>query len=312
MRTSMLLGLSLVATLVSACASNDTSSLASVPPTRDSTVHGWISPDARKAKLLYAGAGDFDIDIFSVPKYLLVGQITDGIDVPSGIATDSNGNLYVANSYSDTVTVYPLRESTPSLTLTVPGNPNGVAVAANGYVVVGDYSGAVDVYPPGRTSPSSRLTNPNIGHVYVVAVDAENDVYAGGSDSTTNYSGTPVVVKYAKMRGSGTVVGLKNLPTRISGMLVDEHGNIVVSGCGGHSILQDICIYPPGKKSPSSKLSVEDAFGVAFDEKENLIYVAQYSYRFVRVLDYPSGSLVAIIPLANLATGVALIPAPKP
>jgi hypothetical protein len=311
MRTSLLLGLSLVATLVSACASSDTLSVASVAPARASTLHGWISPDARKAKLLYVGAGDFDIDIFSVPKYLLVGQIADGIDVPTGIATDSNGNLYVANGYSDTVTVYPLGESTPSLTLNVPDGPNGVAVAANGYVVVGDYSGAVDVYPPGRTLPSLRLTNPNIGHVYVVAVDAANDVYAGGCDSTTNYACPPVIVKYAKMRGPGSIVRLKDLPRGVSGILVDEHGNIVASGCGGYSVLQAICIYPPGKKSPSSKLSVRDATSIAFDEKENLIYVAQGKFGYVRVLGYPSGALVAIVPVRS-GLGVALIPAPKP
>jgi DNA-binding beta-propeller fold protein YncE len=79
------------------------------------------------------------------------------------------------------------------------------------------------------------------------------------------------------------------------------------AGGGSH-----ICIYPPGKKSPSSKLSVKDAGSIAFNEKENLIYVAQYKYGFVRVLDYPSGSLVAIIPVRNFPIGVALIPAFDP
>lgn len=113
-----------------------------------------ITPDARKAKLLYVGMGGFDfggnIEIFSVPKYLLVGQITDGIDGPEGIATDSRGNLSVANLYSGTVTVYPLGKSTRSLTLKVPTYPNDVAVEKNGYVLVGDQDGAVDVYPPGK------------------------------------------------------------------------------------------------------------------------------------------------------------------
>lgn len=55
------------------------------------------------------------------------------------------------------------------------------------------------------------------------------------------------------------------------------------------------------------------AEGIAFDQKENLIYLAQGG--FVRVLDYPSGSLVAVIPVdrdSKQPTGVALIPAPQP
>lgn len=92
-----------------------------------------MSPDSKIAKrLLYVsvninGSQHF-VNVFSVHddarKESLVGRITDGIDQPEGLAVDTNGNLYVANLDSNTVTVYAPRKTKPSLTLNVPDPPS--------------------------------------------------------------------------------------------------------------------------------------------------------------------------------------------
>jgi hypothetical protein len=171
------------------------SAVASARTAHISAPRGWMSPDRKKAKtLLYASGvittGLGFVDVFSVPKYSLVGQITDGINWPEGLAVDKNGDLYVTNLFSNTVTIYQPGGTSPSLTLTVPNEPADVAVGSNGYVYVAEgYADGIDVYPPGATSPSRRLTNPDLDYgVGGVAVSSSNDVYADGSAS---FSGPP-------------------------------------------------------------------------------------------------------------------------
>jgi hypothetical protein len=133
-----------------------------------STPRSWIAPDIKKKKkLLYVSDAGVEwhekhgrIDIFSVPGYSMVGQITKGVDGPDGLTVDKKGNLYVGNGFNRTITVYKPGSTGPSLTLTQSYSPRDVAVASNGYVYVSDAYGGVDVYPPGATSPSSRLSNP--------------------------------------------------------------------------------------------------------------------------------------------------------
>jgi serine/threonine-protein kinase len=167
-----------------------------------------MSPATSQANLLYASdAHQNVVDVFSVPGYSMVGQITDGINQPEGLATDSNGNLYVANLTGDTITVYRPGTTSPSLTLTESDGPLDVAIATNGYVYAGDDGGGIDVYPPGATSPSTRLTNSVFSRVAGVRVDTSNNVYAAGDIGAT----TGVVIEFVNGSGSGMNLGLSGL-----------------------------------------------------------------------------------------------------
>jgi hypothetical protein len=319
MRITSLLGLTLTATFVAACSSSNALTASNPAPLNPmqgaadrhgigangvaahrSTIPGWITPNKKKKKLLYVSdEGDGRIDIFSVPSYSLVGMITTGISQPEGIATDLKGKLYVSNLAGNTVTVYKQGQTSPSLTLTESNGPDDVAVAKNGYVLAGDVGGGVDVYPPGATSPSARLTNSALNYgVYGVGVDSHNNVYAATSTA---------VVEFANMSGGGTNLGLTGLVSA-SGVLVDNHGNLVVSDFGGGLI----DIYPPGATSPSSTISISEPDRSAINKTENDLYVPQGANYDAAVLSYPSGSTVTTISIGNFTSGTALAPAPKP
>ena len=183
--------------------------------------------------------------------------------------------------YANTVTVYKHGQITPSLTLTEPEKygPDDVAIAKNGRVLVGDTSGGVEVYPPGATSPSARLTNPALVWVLGVTVDASNNVYAAAASFTK----PGVVIKFAKMTGSGTNLGLQGLK-KPGEVLLDMHGDLVVSDIDENLI----DIYPPGQTSPSSTILVNEPDRFAFNTEKDQIYVPQGGDALVSVFTYPA------------------------
>jgi hypothetical protein len=268
--------------------------------------HGWMAPSKSAARLYVSDEGDNVVDVFSVPGYSLVGQISDGVDQPEGLATDKNGYLYVSNLAGFTVTRYAPNSTTPSLTLTEPDGPDGVAVTTNGYVLAGDVDGGVDVYSPGATSPSRRLTNSAISdEVLGVGADTHGDAYAAGNVSASGYH--PAIVEFQKLKGAGANLDLSDLSAP-TGVLIDKNSNVVVSDYGGDEVL----IYPAGSTSPSSTISVKTPDRSAVDKAENLIYVPQGIYDDVDVPDYPSGTRVTTVPVGGFTTGAALAPAPRP
>ncbi|HLI95654.1 MAG TPA: hypothetical protein VKT72_06155 [Candidatus Baltobacteraceae bacterium] len=267
-------------------------------------IRGRISPAESESQLLYASNKvNSVIDIYSVPGYNKVGQISNGIEEPEGIATDAQGNLYVANVDGDNVTIYKPNQTSPSRTLIDSHEPDDVAVAANGYVLAADIAGGVDVYPPGETSPSARLTNRGIITVRGVAVDSNNNVYAAG----TNASSQGVVIEYAGMSGGGTNLGLQDLESPL-GILIDKNNDVVVSDVSADKIFT----YTPGKTSPSSEISVPGPHRSAFNATENLIYVPQGAGGDVEVIDYPGGGRVTSFSIGAFASGTASSAAATP
>jgi hypothetical protein len=224
-----------------------------------------------------------------------IGKITDGIDEPEGVATDKDGNLYVANLGGKTVTVYPQGSTSPSLTLAESDGPDDVAVGSNGYVYASDVHGGIDVYAPGGTSPIRRLTNSALGRKATgVGVDASNNVFAAGSGAA--------VVEFANGSGSGTNLGLRGLKNP-DGVIIDKNDNLIVTD---HRV--GFLIYPPGETVPSRtiKLGVHPTHSW-LNRAEDLLYVP-ITDEYVYVFDWPSFKYVTQYTAGGTTLGVASTP----
>ncbi|HZV76271.1 MAG TPA: hypothetical protein VFF63_00775 [Candidatus Babeliales bacterium] len=266
-----------------------------------------MKPDKAAAQVLYVSdASANTVYEFSLPSNSPIGEITDGISSPEGLATDSHGNLYVSNLTADTVTVYAPGATSPSLTLSEPDGPDGVAVTKNGDVVAGDNDGGVDVYAPGKTSPSRRLKNSGINTVFGVGVDAHDNAYAVGL-LISGSNGTPAAIEFENLKGKGTNLGLEDL-TRPQGVLLDANSNIVISDDG------EVLVYAPGLKTPSTAFGAPQCGPSALNKSENLIYVSQGGNTDqVGVYDYPSGTFVTQLAFgSDYIGGTAVSPAAKP
>ncbi|MGB8909832.1 MAG: hypothetical protein WCC84_13900 [Candidatus Cybelea sp.] len=85
--------------------------------------------------------------------------ITSGVAEPNGIATDTSGNLYVTNEFSNALTIYTPGSRTPIETITIGMNvPFDVAVDSTGDIFVANnpsgQSPYINEYLNGQTSPT--------------------------------------------------------------------------------------------------------------------------------------------------------------
>jgi hypothetical protein len=272
-------------------------------------LRGWMSPGIKNTdRLLYVTANISGtlhvVNVYWVHDHARrvsrVGQITDGVDKPEGLAVDTQRELYVANLDSNTVTVYGRGKTKPLRTLNVPYPPLDVAVGSDGSVYVGDEDGGVDVFPPGGTSSTQRLTNSSLTRVAGVAVSASNDVYAAGESGYSSYQ--PAVVEFAKAMGSGKNLNLKGLSGRLAGVIVTDKDAIVTDFDTGQ-----ILTYQLGKTTASSTMNVGySPVRPALSNAEHKIYVPSTYSGNTGAYDYPSGTHVNTI--QNGDTGAAFSP----
>lgn len=118
-----------------------------------------------------------------------------GLNGAFGATTDRFGNIYVANSFSGSISIFP-----PGATGCVRGNriiggphtglasPLGVAIDNEGRIYATSMATSVNVYAAGATGdvgPVSRIAGPHtmLSEPDSVALDAEGDVYVTNLDS---------------------------------------------------------------------------------------------------------------------------------
>jgi formylglycine-generating enzyme required for sulfatase activity len=132
---------------------------------------------------------------------------------PYGVAVDSAGNVYVADTYSSTI-----RKVTPGGVVTTPAGLAGSTGSADG------------------TGSAARFNGPQ-----GVAVDSAGNVYVADTDNNTIRKVTPggVVTTLAGLAGSsGSTDGTGSLARfgQPFGVAVDSVGNVYVADSGNHTI----------------------------------------------------------------------------
>lgn len=136
----------------------------------------WMAPDAKKsANLLYvADEATNDVYVYSYPRGSLKGTLT-GFNAPSGMCSNSAGDVFILNGNGSTIDVYAHGGTTPLRTLAVPGYPelNCSVDPRTGNLALGALDGScgdcVVVYAnaqgtPTTYSPSGQVGIPGCGY----------------------------------------------------------------------------------------------------------------------------------------------------
>jgi streptogramin lyase len=115
---------------------------------------------------------------------------------PSGVAVDSQGNIYVANSATNQILVYDVNRVQQSNKTISAGlaHPSGLAFDSNGNLWVANYgqtgydSSVTEYNPKGQQVTGATITA-NLQFTLGIAVDSMNNVWASNNYSTvTQYS----------------------------------------------------------------------------------------------------------------------------
>ena len=98
--------------------------------TRPEAGRSWMSPIAKRAPLLYVSVWDTGVVyVYSYPKAKLLGKLVGILDTPSGMCSDSKGNVWITNFHGEGLTEYAHGGTKPIATLSDPGtDPNGCSV----------------------------------------------------------------------------------------------------------------------------------------------------------------------------------------
>ncbi len=257
-----------------------------------------------------------------------------GMQSPSGIALDSQGNIYVGDSAAFSVFVYPpLGKSTGLLnespTAAISGSntglisPAGIALDSSRNIYVADNGAAsVFVYPPLGSgtgplndAPTATISGADTGleSPYGIAVDASGNIYVTDSGATSVFvypplgSSTGPLDEVPNATISGSDTGL----LYPQGIALNSSGNIYV----GDWYAASVFVYPGGSNgnvAPSSATisttmttALGSPEGVALDSSGN-IYAADCPACYgesgsASVMVYPAGSNGNAAPSATIS-----------
>jgi hypothetical protein len=260
--------------------------VASTPLPGGAVSHGAsrrLPRNALSGPLLYVGDNANDsVDIFPLtgPNQKPVGSISNGMRGPWGLSLDSNRSLYVANSLNGTVTVYPYRSSTPSMTYSGVEAPLYALADSAGHVYVsGEGSFRVNIveYKAGTNVPILRR---RLGReVDGMAEDAHGNLYVAYRSSRHYGSIAEFGPGLTSRRHLGMTID------QPQGLLVDSTGNIVVV----ESANDNIKVFPPGATTPSVTLNIPgigNLAQLAMQSSETTLWVSSEE-GYVYSMPYP-------------------------
>jgi streptogramin lyase len=255
---------------------------------------------------------------------------------PFGVAVDSAGNVYVADTFNPMI-----RKVTPvGVVTTLAGNashpgtndgtgsaarfdwPIGVTVGTNGNVYVADSGNNTirQVTPAGVVTTLAGLAVGSIGSTdgtgnaarfnfpNGVAVDTNRNVYVADSSDFTIRKVTPagVVTTLAGLAGNAGSANGTGSAARFNyplGVAVDTNGNVYVADWGNNSIRK---VTPVGANWVVTTLAAgfNGPYGVAVDSAGN-VYVADSGNNTIRKVT-PAGVVTTLAAGFNFPAGVAV------
>jgi sugar lactone lactonase YvrE len=310
MRTTVVLSL----LLVTGCTSGSLGTGVPSSSTGTSSSNSWAllaqtNGFARPAHqvLLYAGGPNTnEVDVYSAYKDNPAPRdhITTGLDIPTGMALDNTGNLYVANNAGQsvpgksvywTVTVYGHGHNRLIRTYTDGvASPVDVTIGPDNTVFIANFSNGVTVYPSGSVHPVLTLRGPSGYSSLGVATESKGAVFVSWLQP---YGGGGRIYKYRPGKAHGRDLGIA-FDGEPHGLAVDDRGNLIVAVSKAPNPGSDVEIFGSGKTKPKQRITGPfQPFMVALDHPNSTLFVADYGSGNndggVFVYDYPSGKLLA-------------------
>jgi hypothetical protein len=153
----------------------------------------FVAPNATGlAAVAVSDAGEDTVDVYN-SALTLIATLT-GFSEPQGLASDTAGDIFIADTVNSRIVVYENDYATVKETLNDPGQyPAGVAVQeTSGLVGVTNIistsggPGSVSIYAKFSPNPCVTVSNPNFARVYFDAFDAVGNLYVDGQDANGN------------------------------------------------------------------------------------------------------------------------------
>ncbi|MGB6677392.1 MAG: hypothetical protein WBE44_11925 [Terriglobales bacterium] len=288
-------------------------------------VHQFVDVKGIKeatTKIFVSDAANNVVDIYNTAGKQLA-QLT-GFSEPQGLATDSKGNLYVADTANSRIQVYaPPYTKTPKSYADSGQYPAGVSVTIVGkvtYVGVTNIistsggPGSVTIYKNGKAG--AAISNSNFGRVYFDSFDASGNLYIDGENS----SGAVVVGEIAKATTTGkkiAVLKTKNSIEFPGGIEVTTKGLIAIDDQDAATVYSYKAPVKGSLGNPAHTTPVtgsSDAVTFAFTSTNADLWTADAGNEDSAEFAYPKGgSALHSIPVTGgEPIGVAIVPAEVP
>ncbi len=237
-----------------------------------------------------------------------IATIKNGIHGPAGLTVDPGGDLYVANTTSNTVTEYRRTGSAPIATYSqgVLG-PVAVAIDDAGTLYAANFDSfaqSVVEFAKGSTSPATTISAPCGCYPIGLTVDSQGDLFV----AYDNFFEQTVIYEYAQGSTYPVAVNLQLGTTRweTAGLLFDKHANLLV----GNATLPGIQVFPPGDKNPRRVFGKRGSPRfLQFDQSESSLFVTDTARGVVEEYRYPKVKLADVISIGLKSVyGVAVSP----
>jgi hypothetical protein len=256
----------------------------------------------KESRLIYSSSfGASSVDFYlkgTGPNNPVAGTLSGSFDNPLGMATDKNGDLYVANSGDENVLVYAAGSTSPTATLDDPSKfPADVAIGSDGTVYVANgfgpigASGNVAIYAPGSTSPTGTLSDAHFTHVSGVALDKHGNLFVSCNAGQVN-SGTVIEFKAGSTKGIATRI----LLGFAGGVGFDRNGHLLAID----EEVPSLNVYNPGDRKPLEQLTLPGTSEYfSFSADSRLLYVADFGLGEIDVFRYRPSALTLVNKITN-------------
>ena len=160
-----------------------------------------------------------------VPVSELSTLISQGLNLPYGVAVDSSGNVYIADTGNNAIEEWSAGQMTTLVSAGLNG-PHGVAVDGQGNVYIADaYNNAIKEWSPANQQLNT-LVSSGLNFPVGVAVDGQGNVYIADFGNNAIEQWNLASQQLITLAGGPANPGALNNPT---GVAVDKLGNVYVA-----------------------------------------------------------------------------------